>query len=46
MKHPNFRKYYTIFYVQFTSFLHGKGFIATPQKIDKILPIRLEAGQI
>jgi hypothetical protein len=38
----NFRKYYTIFYAQSISCLHGKGFIATPQEIDKNLPIQLE----
>jgi hypothetical protein len=42
----NFRKYYTIFYAQSTSFLHERSFIATPQEIDKYLPIQLEAGQI
>jgi hypothetical protein len=26
-------------------FLHEEGFIATPQEIDKYLPIQLEAGQ-
>jgi hypothetical protein len=46
MANFNFRKYHTIFYAQFTSCLHGKGFIATPQEIDKYLPIQLEAGQI
>jgi hypothetical protein len=25
--------------------LHEEGFIATPQEIDKYLPIQLEAGQ-
>jgi hypothetical protein len=42
----NFRKYYTIFYAQWIICLHGKGFIATPQEIDKYLSIQLEAGQI
>jgi hypothetical protein len=42
----NLKKYYTIFYGQLTSCLLGKGFIATPQEIDKYLPIQLEAGQI
>jgi hypothetical protein len=42
----NFRKYHTIFYAQFSSSLHGKSCIATPQEIDKYLPIQLEAGQI
>jgi hypothetical protein len=46
IEQPNFKWYYTIFYAQFTSYLQGKGFIATTQKIDKILPIRLEVGQI
>jgi hypothetical protein len=27
-------------------FLHGKSFLGTPQEIDKILLIQLEAGQI
>jgi hypothetical protein len=40
-----FIKYYILFYAQFTSCLHGKSFIATPQEIDKYLPIQLEAGQ-
>jgi hypothetical protein len=34
------------FFAQFTIFLHGKSFLDTPQEIDKILPIQLEAGQI
>jgi hypothetical protein len=42
----NFRKYYTIFYAQLTCCLNGKCFIATPQEIDKYLPIQMEAGQI
>jgi hypothetical protein len=42
----NFRKYYTILYAELTSCLDGKSFIATPQEIDKYLPIQLEAGQI
>jgi hypothetical protein len=39
-------KSYIIFYVQFTSYFHQKSFIATPQEIDKYLPIQLKAGQI
>jgi hypothetical protein len=46
IEQPNFKWYYTIFYAQFTSCLHENSFIVTPQKLDKILPIRLEAGQI
>jgi hypothetical protein len=42
----NFLKYKNIFYAQLTRFLHGKKFIATPQEIDKYLPIQLEAVQI
>jgi hypothetical protein len=46
MDHQIFKLYYTIFYAQFTICLHGKSFLHTPQGIDKILPIQLEAGQI
>jgi hypothetical protein len=42
----NFLKYYNIFYAQLTSCLHGKSIIATPQEIDKYLPIQVEAVQI
>jgi hypothetical protein len=42
----HFIKYYIIFYAQFASCLLGKGFIATPQEIDKYMPIQLEAVQI
>jgi hypothetical protein len=41
-----FIKYYIIFNAQLTSCLLGKGFIATPQEIDKYMPIQLEAVQI
>jgi hypothetical protein len=44
--HHNFKRYYIIFYAQFTSFLYGKSFLATPKEIDKYLPIQQEAGQI
>jgi hypothetical protein len=46
MDHQIFKWYYTIFYAQFTICLHGKSFLDTPQEIDKIMPIQLEAGQI
>jgi hypothetical protein len=46
LDHQNFKLYYTIFYAQLTICLHGKSFIATPQEIEKYLPIQLEAGQI
>jgi hypothetical protein len=46
MDQQNFIKYYTIFYTQFASCLHGKRFIATSQEIDKYSLIQLEAGQI
>jgi hypothetical protein len=46
MDHHNFVKYYIIFYAQLTSPLHGKGFLATPQEIDKYLSIKLAAVQI
>jgi hypothetical protein len=46
MDNFNFRKYHTIFYAQFSSSLYGNFFIATPQEIDKYLPIQLEADQI
>jgi hypothetical protein len=46
MDQHNFKWYYTIFYAQFTICLHEKSFLDTPQEIDKILPIQLEAGQI
>jgi hypothetical protein len=42
----NFWKYKNICYAQLTSYLRGKSFIATPQEIDKYLPIQLEAVQI
>jgi hypothetical protein len=45
MEHRNFRKYYIIFYAQFTSSLHEKSFIFIPQEIDKYLSIQVEAGQ-
>jgi hypothetical protein len=45
MDHHNFRKYYIIFYAQFTSSLNGKSFLGTPKKIHKYLLIQLEAGQ-
>jgi hypothetical protein len=46
MDQHNFKWYYTIYYAQFTICLHGKSFLDTPQEIDKILPIQLEADQI
>jgi hypothetical protein len=46
IEQPNFKWYYTIFYAKFTSCLHGNSFIATPRKLDEILPIQLEAGHI
>jgi hypothetical protein len=46
MDYQNFKWYYTIFYAQFISCLHGKSCIDTPQEIDKYLPIQLEANQI
>jgi hypothetical protein len=46
MDHQIFKWYYTIFYAQFTIYLHGKIFLDTPQEIDKYLSIQLEAGQI
>jgi hypothetical protein len=42
----NLKWYYTIFYAQLTICLNGKSFLAFPHKIDKYLPIQLEAGQI
>jgi hypothetical protein len=44
--HQNFRKYYIIFYAQFTSSLHGNFILVTHKEIDKYLPIQLKAGQI
>jgi hypothetical protein len=46
MEHHNFRKYYIVFYAQFTRSLHGKSFIANHQEIDIYMLIQLEAGQI